>query len=193
MSTLFDVEQGAGIDVAKAGPVMGIDPGLDGAISWVGDEGADAMVMPVLAGGPDAPALVRLFEEKRPSLVVLESASIRPRESGKSGLTIGRNWGVIVGVLVALRIKHEIVAPDVWKRQIGLVTRETGPKGETEEQKAERLARQKKKRKEEAILLAQRLYPDVDLRRSARAEKPHDGKAESLLLAEYGRRQGGAL
>ena len=39
-----------------------------------------------------------------------------------------------------------------------------------------------------SIIAAGRLFPSIDLRRSERARVAHDGKAEALLIAMYGRR-----
>jgi hypothetical protein len=41
-----------------------------------------------------------------------------------------------------------------------------------------------------AVLVAQRLFPGVNLRLTPRARKDHDGAAEALLLAEHARRIG---
>ena len=43
--------------------------------------------------------------------------------------------------------------------------------------------------KNTSIEVAKRLFPGVDLRRTERCTKDHDGKAEALLLAEISRRR----
>lgn len=40
-----------------------------------------------------------------------------------------------------------------------------------------------------SIKKAQELFPDVSLLASDRCKRPHDGLADALLIAEYGRRR----
>ncbi len=42
--------------------------------------------------------------------------------------------------------------------------------------------------KTKSILAASRLFPRVDLRRTARSKVAHDGLTDALLIAEFGRR-----
>ena len=42
--------------------------------------------------------------------------------------------------------------------------------------------------KNTSIDLCKRLFPDINLLATPRSRKPHDGMAEALLIAEYGRR-----
>lgn len=54
--------------------------------------------------------------------------------------------------------------------------------------KAQRIMDEKKvDTKATSTLVAMDLFPDTDLRKSSRARKPHDGKVDAMLIAEYGR------
>ncbi len=75
----------------------------------------------------------------------------------------GYSRGIIEGLLTALRIPYQLVAPQAWQR----VMHQGTPQGDT---------------KVRSILAAQRLFPDVSLLRSAGSRKLDDGLADELLL-----------
>lgn len=77
----------------------------------------------------------------------------------------GENFGFIQGVLMAYGIPYELVRPQKWKKAFSI----TGDKNTS-------------------IAVAQRLFQNVNLLPTERCRKPHDGMAESLLMAEYARR-----
>lgn len=175
--------------------VVGIDPGKSGGIGWTDGEESGAIVMPMLNGRPDLSRISGLLLDKRPKHVVIETPSVRPGESGTSALTIGINWGLIVGLLTERGIAWSEARPEVWKRRMGIPAPASKAKGETEtpEAKTARLAAAKRQKKEAAIAHAIRLFPSVDFKASERCTTYHDGMAEALLIAEFGRRdQGGA-
>ena len=65
----------------------------------------------------------------------------------------------------AFNIPYETVRPQKWKKEFGLTSD-----------------------KKQSIATAHRLFPGVDLRKNERCKKDHDGMAESVLLAEWARR-----
>jgi hypothetical protein len=69
-------------------------------------------------------------------------------------------------MLTAFGIPFELVRPQKWKREFSCTSD-----------------------KNKSIEVAQRMFPDVSLMRTERCTKPHDGIAEALLMAEYGRRR----
>ena len=162
--------------------VIGIDPGLTGALAVVGPGGLEHVEdMPVmqraLAAGKvknqvNAAAVTQLLKEWTRGydtveiLVVLEhQAPFRipgnKPQGSSSTFSLGHTAGILEGVVVALGFPHRTVTPTVWKKALGL------PGGA--------------KNKEVARTRAQRLYPEAALTRV----KDHN-RAESLLIARYG-------
>jgi crossover junction endodeoxyribonuclease RuvC len=180
--------------------IVGIDCGLRGAIAAVDSAAkkgsAQVWLMPVRQVGDERARVDedRLFEILRPlsgaaSAVVYENLHAMPlrfkrkpktegeeprEESG--GVLVnharGRAMGLIQMALVALQIPRNrriAVVPQAWQKAL-LFNIPCG--GDT---------------KAQAIWLALRLFPDVSLFASARSRGYHDGIADALCLAEYGR------
>jgi hypothetical protein len=153
--------------------IVGIDPGLTGAVAVLSAEGtlealADAPVLTlkVQRGTKqvyDVPALVALLEPYSglQCHVLIEESQAMPGQGTRSMLTIGFGYGLWLGILATLRLPYTAVRPAQWKRTMGL-----------------------SKDKEASRLRAMQLYPGADLRL-----KKHHGRAEALLLAHYGLRQ----
>jgi crossover junction endodeoxyribonuclease RuvC len=153
---------------------IGIDPGLGGAVAILDAAGgllvlADVPVLTLTTARGrkqdyDVPGMVAILQPYGglQAHVTLEEAQSMPGQGVRSMWTIGYGFGLWLGVLTALRLPYTRVRPSIWKRAMGLG-----------------------KDKEQARLRAMQLFPAADLRR-----KRDHGRAESLLLAHYGRRQG---
>jgi hypothetical protein len=161
---------------------IGIDPGLTGGIAlYVPDVVTDSRVwaMPFKGDYVDGGKLVGIFFHglhpldtlpvSRRRQVVIELVHSRPRQAGS--FNFGLNTGIIHGVLGALNIPFQTVAPQKWKPAMGL------QRHPDEEYKAN---------KERSRLVAIKLFPHLanDLKL-----KKDDGKAEALLLAVYAAHQ----
>ncbi len=151
---------------------VGIDPGLSGAVGII-TENAGLVVFdtPVVAAKKGheyiVPAMSGLLVGCGHNVrAALETAIAMPRQSSATTLKQGRGVGIWEGILAALGIPYELVAPRTWKSSIGL------PVG------AE---------KGESRALAARLFP-ASADYFARVKD--DGRAEAALLAEWGRRRG---
>lgn len=155
--------------------IIGIDPGISGAIAAVTDGGALLWVedMPVRDAGKkarkqreiDGAELARLL---RPHLADIrcawvEEVSAMPGQGVSSMFSLGDSRGTIRGVLEALGISVERVPPQRWKRVYGLAAD-----------------------KEAARALAIRLYP---LWSHMLGRKKDHGRAEAVLIARYGAQQ----
>lgn len=152
---------------------LGIDPGKTGALAFLFSDHAnvvdtprdgagaiDAEQMAVLIGG------VRAFDVAGRTLIAtIERAQAYPKQGVASCFNYGVGYGMWIGVLAAFRVTLFLrVSPAVWKKDmLGDVDRSD---------------------KYESIKLARSLFPDVDL-----GKKKDAGRAEALLLGEYGRRQ----
>jgi hypothetical protein len=95
----------------------------------------------------------------------------RGRTQGVStSFSVGEGFGLWKGLLAGLQIPFEIVGPRTW--QTALFADVPGADS-----------------KVKAALLAQRLHPTVDWRRTPRCKDPHEGLCDAFGIAEWGRRQ----
>lgn len=144
---------------------IGIDPGKNGGYAVLHEhEGISYGVM-----GEEFVRAMRLVSSDNQEVVAcVEKVGAMPGQGVVSMFNFGKNAGFIEGVLHAFAIPYQLVTPQKWKREFGL----TG-------------------NKEKSIEVCKRLFPNVDLRRTERCKKEHDGMAEALLMAEYARRKWG--
>lgn len=159
--------------------IIGIDPGIGGAVAAVDERGNLLWVedMPIRDAGKqsrkaneiDGTALARLLRLHVPDIrcAVVEEVHATPKNGALSSFSLGDSRGVIRGVLETLGVPVERVAPVTWKSRYGLkFTREDSDSAKKEASRA----------------CAIRLYPAcADL-----ARKKDHGRAESILLARYG-------
>jgi hypothetical protein len=165
--------------------VVGIDPGLGGGIAFLRltGEAVAVYLMPTL-GGPKrevdgaelAAILSRSSVSGRIALAAVESVASRPAQGIVSAFTFGRACGVVDGVLAALGIPRESVAPQRWQKEvIGLPAKGGDPKA------------RRKAAKDRSLAYARRRFPSVSLvPEGCRVES--DGLADALGIAEFARR-----
>lgn len=157
--------------------ILGIDPGKDGFLALIPDDGppefAQTPTLNISARGSkrgyDVRGMCRLIRKMWPSYVILEKQQAMPKQGVASTFSTGYGMGLWEGIVVALDIPYVIVHPRRWQKSM-----HSDIQGDNTKAKS--------------IMAAQRLFPKVDLRISTRARKPHDGKADALLLAAYGLR-----
>ena len=121
---------------------------------------------------PPSPLEVKITTSRRDVFVFVEQSIPLPPKL-KAGSLAQFQRGVCRGwswMLTALEIPHELVHPRTWQSSM---LRDT-PGKDT---------------KARSLLVAQRLFPTVELRRTARSRKADDGLSDALLIAEYGRRR----
>lgn len=163
--------------------VIGIDPGKDGAMVLLAVhdrtvEDYQAIELAPTVAGKQWDAVHTLVSGHVRSLhaayridtAVLERPSTRPGESGRSALTIGIGWGLILGSLSALGIPVIMPTPQRWTAALlGDIAGEG---------------------KDRAIALCQQRVPGLDLctGSTGRRRKPHTGLADAACLALYGAR-----
>lgn len=161
---------------------VGIDPGLSGFMAAIEDGLIRFEATPTINVGKKKTKREYNIQEMKETLVVckvragregiyviLEKQQSFPGQGVSSTFSIGRGFGLWEGLIVGLGLPYTIVHPRTWKKEMLRDVPGDDQKGRS-------------------ILAAQRLFPNVDLRRSERARKPDHNKAEALLLAEYGRR-----
>lgn len=160
---------------------VGIDPGKDGALAILGYR--ETPILVPFSETEYANQLRRLdfcrteAEKDLEAIMhapatevfcVVEHVNAMPGQGVTSCFSFGQNFGVILGLLTAFRIPYELVRPQKWKRVFSCTSD-----------------------KNTSIEVAQRMFPGVDLRRTPKCQKPHDGICEALLMAEYARRTHG--
>lgn len=172
--------------------VAGIDNGVYGAIALVSQHWAEAYPMPIITmrktrnkkNDYDVRAIADMFIAwKQDGVqvtcnpddcycldhVFLEKAGSRPHDGNQASLSTGRGFGLMEGILAALRIPYTIVDVGFWQARMFGGIPHSDPKAAS-------------------ILVAKRLFPNMDLRRTDKCRTVHDGKCDALLIAEYGRR-----
>lgn len=150
---------------------VGIDPGQQGGVAFLcpGNNNITLHRMPA-----NHKELSELITRMRTATVVIEKAQPMPGQGSVAGFSYGVGYGILLGMMVAHGIRYTEVRPAEWKK---LVLAGVSGKGKT-----------KKEKKDDSIMAVERLFPDVNLIPGG-CRKPHDGIAEALLLAEYGRRK----
>lgn len=149
-------------------PVLGIDPGLHGAVAII--EGGDILLLDDLptvqfsnarikhrVDGASLAALIEPFAGEI-QMAVIEKVAARPGEAASGAFSFGYTSGCIAGVLGALRVPVTTVQPASWKKAMGLGASKDLSRSRALElfpQAAGKLARKKDHDRAEALLLAE--------------------------------------
>lgn len=152
---------------------IGIDPGKKGAISVLTNEMSKIDVpiwdMPCLPNGEIDTLMIYSYLavfDKYSTFVVLEKAQAMPKQGVKSIFTYAQGYGKIKGLLEFLSFSYEEVRPLKWKKEFSLG-----------------------KDKKDSVTTAIKLFPDIKSQFYGKRGGIKDGRAESLLMAEYARRK----
>ena len=168
---------------------IGIDPGLDGGIAILRDSIIELHKTPVI-GGKDydiqgmkeilfnltmarvvayKPSVANL---KMPESVfcTIENQISMPGQGLTSTLQTGKGFGIWLGLLAGLEIPYQVVAAISWQKKLF-----TGVKGNLDT-------------KAKSEVIAKRLFPTADFRKSERARFANDGLTDAACIAEYGKR-----
>ena len=155
--------------------VLGIDPGLTGALAFNVDGRVSVFDMPVLEikrGGKtkrelDLPALkdiIRSFYAYNPKGEAwVEKAQAMPKQGTSSMFAYGQSYGAVLGILAAFSIPLTKIHPTVWKKKMGVNAGKDG-------------CRQR----------ASEIFPQYA---DNWPLKKHHGRAEAALIAAYGAQQ----
>lgn len=153
---------------------LGIDPGLTGAFALLDARGELIAVedLPVVRDGKtgwiDASLLLSQLLQVREGNVVhttIERVHAMPKNGSQAAFSQGCTFGSILATLQVLQTRIEFVAPQTWKKSMGLLSgRETTDTA----------------RKQASLDKARLLFPGADL-----ARKKDHGRAEALLIAHW--------
>lgn len=152
---------------------IGIDGGISGAI--VAIRGQDVLfrkLMPILESSNgrneyDCREIIEILQLYLSPIVYLEKAQYTPMMGGMSAFSFGKSYGTMIGILSALKIRYHLVAARTW-------------------QTAMFKDQAKEDTKATSILVARRLFPDIDFRATTTSKKPHSGLTDAALIAYYG-------
>jgi crossover junction endodeoxyribonuclease RuvC len=108
--------------------VLGVDPGLTGAFAVI-ETSLDLLLvwdMPVALSGTGSrkeviPVFVAdIVRDTAPDVCFIERVGAMPKQGVSSVFSFGRSYGVVLGVLGALRVPVHLIAPAQWKRTMKL-------------------------------------------------------------------------
>lgn len=145
--------------------IIGIDPGIKGAIAWVLSDGSldSVLDMPLTerAGKTviNFPALAEMIRTAPADLIALEEVLSMPGEGHVGAKTTGYGGGVLEGIALGLGIPYRIFHPSNWKRYAGVTSNKNFCRAR-----------------------AMKLWPgSADQFRLVK----HDGRADAALLAQW--------
>ena len=111
--------------------IIGIDPGLSGAIAILKDNKViDIFDMPVMSEGKNkkqlnSAQLVNIInentEKNEETFVVVEQVNAMPGQGVTSMFNFGQTFGAIKGVCAALQLPIFFVRPSKWKKHFELI------------------------------------------------------------------------
>ncbi len=150
--------------------VLGIDPGLKGAIArWNGCH-LDLLVIPIVkSSGRGNEVCWSLLNSQWDSLfpiidhVFLELVHAQPKDGGSSAFKFGTVYGGLMAMTAAKRIPITLVTPGKWKKAYSLIPQ-----------------------KEAAVRRASQLFPLNANSFYGPRGGLKDGLAEAALIAKYG-------
>lgn len=153
---------------------IGIDPGLSGAIAVLTDDSLQIHDMPVMTVDRNGKAKRQVSANELAELlnlyagkdchVYVERVSAMAGQGVTSVFSFGRSFGMIEGILAALKMPVTFVAPATWTRAIG---RSPG--------------------KDASRARAMELFPNYEF---FFKRVKDDGRADAALIAHWGRKHG---
>lgn len=154
---------------------IGIDNGLYGGIVILNDFGyiEQRYVMPVIGSAKkeyDLQYIADIFKSIYDTSIYhvsLEKSQPFYKDGAKQAFKTGYGYGCMQGVLNALRISYEIVAPKEWQKKIfkGMNTNDS---------------------KTNSALFCQRKWPEYNWRVSEKSKQIHYGLCDAACIAYYG-------
>src|SRR4051794_19274028 len=94
--------------------ILGVDPGVSGAVAFYFPEASSRVValdLPLADGEISAPLLADLIRNFAPSMAVIERVSAMPGQGVVSMFNFGRAYGDVRGVLGALSVPTHYATP----------------------------------------------------------------------------------
>lgn len=153
---------------------IGIDPGLSGGIAFINENDLLPFATPVIGGKDyDVQAMKQILQQWKSTgslFCTIENQISMPGQGLTSTLATGKGFGIWLGLLAGLEVPFQVISAKQWQNKLFTGT---SPKLDT---------------KARSEIVAKRLFPAADFRKSDRATKAHDGLTDAACIAEYGRR-----
>ena len=141
--------------------IVGIDPGVNGGLCIISPSGASASPFKTAAGYLDILSVLR-GEDVKAYVEELTGTVAGSPITPPSSFKLGRNVGIVEGLLMALEIPFETVRPKVWQQGLpGIASIKVYAQ-----------------RKRALHNLAQQRFPQL---------KPTLKTCDAILIADYGR------
>lgn len=150
---------------------MGIDPGQNGGIAVVQDDGTLVAVYKMPATEADVYLKIKTLAKASIRLAIIEKVHSMPNQGVSSTFKFGVGYGGLRMALVANQIAFDEAVPRTWQKALGVPARNT--KTET-----------KNDHKKKLLAKAQQLFPTEDITLAT---------ADAILIAEYCRRKHGRI
>lgn len=145
---------------------IGIDPGKFGGVAYINEYKYEVIKMPTTSMGEiNVSVLYKFLEIDDERFCIIEKAQTMPKQGIVSAFTYGEGYGKIKAVIELMHISYQEVRSNSWKKEFNLI----------------------KKDKKHSVAVAEKLFPD-EMFRGPRGGLL-DGKAESILLAEFAKRK----
>jgi crossover junction endodeoxyribonuclease RuvC len=149
-----------------SGGILGIDPGISGALALLCGTEWTLLDMPITGDAKhheiNGPLLCRWLRHQRPDHAFIEFAAARPGQGVTSMFRFGCSYGALKMALGACDVPFTIVTPQRWKKAVGV------PTGAD---------------KEASRLRALQLFPS---QAAHLARKKDHARADAMLLAHFG-------
>lgn len=152
---------------------IGIDNGINGAMTVMKDgKIIDKIIMPTILSTKnkkeyDMQGIIKFLEKYIKATVILEKAHAMPILGSVQAFNFGRGYGIMLGILSALKMSYTIVHPKTWQKSM---FRDINHKDT----------------KQASAIIAQRLFPNENFRATERSKKVHDGITDSALICYFG-------
>ena len=152
--------------------IMGIDPGLGGAVAGIADEVSTVHDVPVIKVGSkreyNVPEMAKLIKDWEIGgwgsiHIYIEKVHSMPKQGVTSSFNFGMGFGLWLGIIAGFGIPYTLVTPQRWKGK---------------------MLDGQRKGKGDARLRATQLFPVLA---GQLTRVKDDGRAEALLIATYGR------
>lgn len=155
--------------------IVGIDPGLSGAVAIHLGMGKTIEIHDTPVATTTGTkreylpaAMASIIQGYIPDMVYVERQRPMPKQGVTSTFSLGYGYGLWLGILATLGYPYETVEPTAWKKDMMA--------GMSKEKSA-------------SVIKAMQIFPDLNDQLYTPRGKALDGRADAVLIAEYGRRR----